>query len=239
MNVLLRRRVADECLALNNVNLAAMLAKSWPDDFTYLKKALPPWTLIVCLAGYQRRADERIIIMEKYLDEVCQSARVKPQTTLPGAEGKENDILQLSFRPLAGGNVLETITQRGLQRPFLFDYLSRVGELAEVMQKAAASHRFPPENIGAYLQPMVQGRGCHCEFDLFYSAADTSESETSANLFKEASEALIKKGAFFSRPYGEWANMVYHYYPEQVKALSKLKNIFDPNHILNPGKLCF
>ncbi len=95
MNELLRRRVADECLALNNVNLAAMLAKSWPDDFTYLKKALPPWTLIVCLAGYQRRADERITIMEKYLNEVCQSLKVKPQTTLPGAEGKENDILQL------------------------------------------------------------------------------------------------------------------------------------------------
>jgi len=239
MNELLRRRVADECLALNNVNLAAMLAKSWPDDFTSLKKALPPWTLIICLAGYQRRPDERIAIMEKYLNEVCQSARVKPQTTLPGGDGKENDILQLLSSPWPGETYWKLLPNGACRDIFFLTTLSRAGELAEVMQKAAGAHRFPPENIGAYVQPMVQGRGCHCEFDLFYSAADTSESETARKLFKDASEALLKSGAFFSRPYGEWANMVYHYYPEQVKALRKLKNIFDPQHILNPGKLCF
>jgi FAD/FMN-containing dehydrogenase len=49
----------------------------------------------------------------------------------------------------------------------------------------------------------------------------------------------MKNGAFFSRPYGSWAEMVYSRYTEGTAASRKLKNIFDPNNILNPGKLCF
>jgi FAD/FMN-containing dehydrogenase len=54
-----------------------------------------------------------------------------------------------------------------------------------------------------------------------------------------ASETLKKNGAFFSRPYGSWADMVYDEYTEGVKVLRKLKGVFDPNNILNPGKLCY
>jgi FAD/FMN-containing dehydrogenase len=55
----------------------------------------------------------------------------------------------------------------------------------------------------------------------------------------DASRTLMEKGAFFSRPYGPWADMAYARFTEGVAALRKLKNIFDPNNILNPGKLCF
>jgi FAD/FMN-containing dehydrogenase len=58
-------------------------------------------------------------------------------------------------------------------------------------------------------------------------------------LFMTASETLMANGAFFSRPYGPWADMVYRQDGEEVKALKRLKAIFDPNNILNPGKVCF
>jgi FAD/FMN-containing dehydrogenase len=60
-----------------------------------------------------------------------------------------------------------------------------------------------------------------------------------ARLSAEAPEALMNHGAFFSRPYGAWADLVYRDYAEGVAALRELKRIFDPNNILNPGKLCF
>ncbi len=65
MNQLLRRRVVDECLALNDVNLAAMLAESWPSEYYELKKNLPAWTLLVCISGYRLRPEERIAIQKK------------------------------------------------------------------------------------------------------------------------------------------------------------------------------
>jgi FAD/FMN-containing dehydrogenase len=58
-------------------------------------------------------------------------------------------------------------------------------------------------------------------------------------LFLDASRTLMDSGAYFSRPYGAWADMVYGRYDEGAAALKKLKSIFDPMNILNPGKLCF
>jgi hypothetical protein len=239
MNQLLRRRVVDECLALNNVNLAAMLAHNWPGDFKQLKKDLPPWTLILCLAGFKRRPEERIVIMEKYLNEICESSGVKPAKSLPGAAGKEKDILELLSGPYSGEPYWKLRYKGSCHDIFFLTMLSRAAELTDAMRKVAAKHHYPQEGIGAYLQPMVQGRGCHCEFNLFCDDSNPAELNEVKKLFADASETLLKNGAFFSRPYGPWADMVYSRYPEQVEALKKLKDIFDPLHILNPGKLCF
>jgi FAD/FMN-containing dehydrogenase len=107
------------------------------------------------------------------------------------------------------------------------------------MLSVAAKYGYPRDDIGAYLQPLVQGRGCHCEFNLFCDDSDPTERDIVRRLFIEASKTLMDRGAFFSRPYGLWADMVYADNAVEVAALKKLKAIFDPNDILNPGKLCF
>jgi FAD/FMN-containing dehydrogenase len=107
------------------------------------------------------------------------------------------------------------------------------------MKQVVFKYRYPVDDIGGYIQPMVQGRGCHCEFSLFCNERDVKETAEVQKLFMDASETLMKNGAFFSRPYGPWARRVYSRYTEDVPALRKLKGIFDPNNILNPGKLCF
>jgi hypothetical protein len=239
MNQLLRRRVVDECLALNDVNLAAILARNWLDDFKELKKDLPPWTLMLCLAGYQRRPEERITIMEKYLREVCESSGVKALTTLPGAAGKEETILELLSGPWTDEPYWKLRYKGACRDIFFLSTLSKAAELTSVMQEVAAKYSYPREDIGGYIQPMVQGRGCHCEYNLFCDETNPGELEEVKKLFIDASETLLKNGAFFSRPYGAWAPMVYGRYPDQVEALQKLKGIFDPHNILNPGKLCF
>jgi FAD/FMN-containing dehydrogenase len=58
-------------------------------------------------------------------------------------------------------------------------------------------------------------------------------------LFSQASNALLNQGAFYSRPYGPWANMVYNRDAQTTTVLKKVKDIFDPNYVMNPGKLCF
>ena len=58
-------------------------------------------------------------------------------------------------------------------------------------------------------------------------------------MWLEASERLINDGAFFDRPYGQWADMVYCRAGTYTQKLKQLKKEFDPNNILNPGHLCF
>jgi FAD/FMN-containing dehydrogenase len=54
-----------------------------------------------------------------------------------------------------------------------------------------------------------------------------------------ATRDLMARGAFFSRPYGENAKMIMNNDAATSAALAKVKAIFDPNNIMNPGKLCF
>jgi FAD/FMN-containing dehydrogenase len=239
MNHLLRRRVVDECLALNNVNLATILAENWPADYEELKANLPSYTIITCVAGYRLRPEERISIMEKYLYEICTDLRLKPENKLRGAEGKEGEVLKL----ISGAWDKEPywkLRHKGSSRDIFFlTTLDKVPELIGLTKNVVSRYRYPGDDIGYYVQPLVQGRSCHCEFNLPCDNANARELDEVQKIFRDASDTLMKNGAFFSRPYGYWADMVYSRYTEGAIVSRKLKNIFDPNNILNPGKLCF
>lgn len=239
MNQLLRKRVGDECLVLSNVALAARLAERWPDDFAELRASLPPWTALVVLSGYRRRPEERVAIQEKYLMAECESLGLSPNTTLRGAAGREETILDLLGQPDYREPYWKLRPRGSVREIFYLSPFSKVSDLATTMEQARAKFGFPAESLGAYIQPCVQGRGCHSEFDLFLDETDSRQVELVHEMFLEVSRDLMTGGAFFSRPYGLWAPMVYQQYGEGVTALRKLKEIFDPKCILNPGKLCF
>ena len=93
--------------------------------------------------------------------------------------------------------------------------------------------------MGVYLQPIVQGTNCHCEFNLFYDPENPRDSERVRELSAHAIRNLMAKGAFFSRPYGDSTGIIMNRDAATVAALHKAKSILDPDKIMNPGKLCF
>ena len=107
------------------------------------------------------------------------------------------------------------------------------------MQTLTRSRRFSSEDLGVYIQPMVQGTSCHCEFNLFYDPADRAGMDRVKAMETDGALTLANRGAFFSRPYGAWARIAYGRAPETMILQRKIKKIFDPNNILNPGRLCF
>ncbi len=239
MNLLLRRRVVDECLAVNNVIMAAILAKEWPLDFNRLKKSLPPWTIITCISGYQRRPEERIALQEKHLFECCKEAGLKPQKKLIEGDCFEDDVLALLTSCPGEIPYWKYRQKNNCSDIFFLTTLSKVAGFISTMEKTVSRHGYQKDNLGGIVQPMVQGRGCHCGFNFFYNRRDPDESADIETLFLNASKTLFDHGAFFSRPYGPWAKMVYERYPEGVDILKKIKSIFDPNGILNPNRLCY
>jgi FAD/FMN-containing dehydrogenase len=236
---LLSRRVVDECLALNRWNLATMLAENWPEDFRELSARLPFWMVIVCISGYKRRPEERMDIQERYLKDICEKLGLSPQATLRGAEGREGMLLELLSGPWEKEPYWKLRHKGSCRDIFFLTTLSKVARFIELMKEVAVRHHYPAQDIGCYVQPMVQGRGCHCEFNLPCDETNPEELARVEKLFVDASETLLENGAFFSRPYGPWADMAYGRCAEGVTALRKLKGVFDPDNILNPGKLCF
>ena len=72
-----------------------------------------------------------------------------------------------------------------------------------------------------------------------YDPGLPEEVEQVRTLLDSAARKCMDKGGFFSRPYGSLADRVYEKCPDTVSALKKVKDILDPQGILNPGKLCF
>ena len=50
-------------------------------------------------------------------------------------------------------------------------------------------------------------------------------------------DALLDAGAYFSRPYRNWAKEQIGRDEITKDLIFKIKDIFDPAHIMNPGKL--
>ena len=98
---------------------------------------------------------------------------------------------------------------------------------------------YAASDMGVYIQPVVQGTGCHCEFNLFYDPENPGELNRVKELSASATKNLMAQGAFFSRPYGENAGMIINRDAATVAVFHKFKKIFDPNNVMNPGKVCF
>jgi hypothetical protein len=100
-----------------------------------------------------------------------------------------------------------------------------------------ASRGYPLSDLGVYIQPVCQGHGYHCELSLSYDPGSPADSATVKDLYVTASEALMRKGAFFSRPYDLLTPRVLNGDAATRDALKTLKAIHDPHNIMNPGRL--
>ena len=232
---LLWLKLGDECLVLNKSNLAAITSKE-PKEYNSLRNTLPKWLLFFCLAGYEYFPEERVKYQEKEMLEAAQQFGVEPVSAI--SEISAYELLRVLAKP--SQEPYWKLRHKGAcQDIFFLTTLDRVPSFVAVMYDLAEQRGYPSSDMGIYIQPMVQGTSCHCEFNLFYDPNYMREVARVRELHTQAGEVLLNAGAFFSRPYGALADMAYRRDGETTAALKKVKSIFDPNNIMNPGKLCF
>ena len=233
---LIRLRVVNECFILNNTNMAAIFAKKWPEDYQKLKADLPPWTLFYVLAGYEFWPEERISSNIKTISEINQRIGVEPVKSAGGISADE--VLKAVQKPCS--EPYWKLRYKGASEDIFFLTLNnKVEGLIGTMNKLADKSGYPVNDLGVYIQPIVQGTGIHCEFNLFYDPVQQYEITQVRDLSNDATKALMDNGAFFSRPYGENSRMIMNRDSASVLLLNKMKKIFDHNNIMNPGKICW
>lgn len=239
---ILPRRIGQECLLLNNVDLAAIVAEKWPADFETLRTTLPAWTLILIVSGLLRRPEEKIAYEENFLNHVIKNEfrKMELQDNLPGIPGIGRKLLSMLRKPWpADKTYWKNIWKWGFQSLFFIARPSSSALYVDTVKEKAAQHGYPMSDIGIYIQPIEHNRACHMEFTFFYDPTDLGEKARIATLYRDAALALVNKGAFFTRPYGELASMVYGRASSYSMVLKRLKKVFDPKNIMNPGNLCF
>ena len=231
----LRFRYGDEVFIVNNLTLASMLGTE-PDEIKALKDELPPWAVIIGIGGRALLQEEKVAYMEKDIGEIAQGFALELLPAVPGAKG-------LDLRDAIYGEPKEhywKLGYKGAYRDIFFmTTVDKTPGFLKVMQQTAEDNNYPATDIGVYIQPVHQGASCHCEFILPFNEANPKEAARMKELFNQASEAMLNAGAFYSRPYGIWAGLAYNRDAQTTTVLRKLKGVFDPNNVMNPGKLCF
>jgi len=233
---LIRLRLANECFILNRTDMASIMADKWPADYHRYQNQLPPWVLFFDIAAYEYLPEMRIKGQVEDMIGLTEKVGLEAVKEISGITA--GDILKKVQSPSAGA--YWKMKNKGSYQDVMFLAMNEnLSSLTEVMQKVVEEAGYPQSELGIYIQPLVQGSNWHCEFTLFFDPSNKSEASRIKELCARAIPALMDKGAFFSRPYGENVALIMNRDAATVAALHKVKSILDPDKILNPGKLCF
>ncbi|MHA1784670.1 MAG: FAD-binding oxidoreductase [Candidatus Helarchaeota archaeon] len=232
---ILKYRLGDEIFIVNGLNLATLLEND-QGSIKKLRDGLPNWIGVISLTGIGELARDRIEWQEGDISEHADKFGVDIKSSLPGVSADKITIILEEASPTPW----RLKYKGGCNDIFFISTLDKTPKYKKIMWDVSTKEKFNISDIGVYIQPTVQGCNVHCEFDLYFDPDNEDDRKVTVNTFKKASQTLIDNGAFFNRPYGVWADMIYpKMQPLIVESMKKVKNIFDPKNVLNTGKLCF
>ena len=201
---LVRIRFSGNIFIVNGLNLASLMRRS-PAEIKGLCNQLPPWNMFVSCEGYGPLAEDKVSYLAADLDDLAKECGLALNSSLAGLEAEELSQLLTGPSPepywklrLKGGSH-DTLFLTTLGKTPEF-----AAAVSDLMHKTGR-----PLDYGVYLQPIVQGTSCHCEFNWYYDVQSPDETAAAHQLCEEAAVRLAEMGAFFSRPYGEMAGPAY------------------------------
>ncbi len=213
----------------NHAYLAGMLAEN-ADQYEDIKSKLPPFTAVMVLRGepgetaYQKAdLQDLSTAMGFTISESLEADKEAGDKIL-----KELDFPEgyTRFEKLKGAyNVI----------PFICT-ATQIPMFSGVLAQMCAAFSYDLNNIGQMLLPAEVGR-YHFQFSFYSDPGNPAEHGLTKTFFDTLSKQLIPMGAFFSRPYGEWASDVYGLCSAYKKIVKEFKAVVDPDNIMNPGKL--
>ena len=228
-----RLRFSDELMIVNGAYLAALLGESVA-QIQELQQELPQWVALVGIAGRELLPEQRVAAQEGDITEIAQQFGLKMLPAITGVTGEK--VLQKITEP--SGEKYWKETSKGAFQDILFlTNLDKTPKFIAAMNRIAEEMGYPTRDIGVYIQPMHAGTSYHCEFHLPYNPENIKEVDRMKKLFTKASEEISQLGGYFSRPYGIWSKLQLNKDAQSTITIKKIKDIFDPNHIMNPGKI--
>jgi FAD/FMN-containing dehydrogenase len=257
-----RKELGYECFALNRFDLAVMLtdedaadgkalkagtyvgvngAKPWSTAmrkrFETVYAALPPWTLVMSIPAWARRPEEKVAWQETDYRDLAAEGGWDVFNTVGSIPNLDKLLMEEMTSPW---RLQKKFGFKGTSQQLMFHALGeKIEGIENTIKELAVKHGYAADHIGGYIQPIERARSFYCIFDLPCDPTNADEVVRGKSLFNEASAAIVDKGAFYDRPYGIWAELMYHRNAVYTDYLKKLKREFDPNLIMNPGKLCF
>jgi FAD/FMN-containing dehydrogenase len=228
----MRPKLGDEWMILNSYALATIIAEE-PERIDFLAERQAPYTVVYGISGYEYLPEQRMAYQRHDIGVHAQAAGVVPTQEVPGCSARRME--EIISRP-SPDPYYKTRPRGAFLDIFFLTTLDKTPGFISIMEAQAEKFGYPVSRVGTYIQPILQGRNAHMEFTIYYDPADAKQAR---DLFASASSALSEAGAYFSRPYGPWADLAYAKATKTAEMLKTVKKMLDPDGILNRGKLCF
>jgi FAD/FMN-containing dehydrogenase len=228
-----RLRFSDELMVMNSSYLACLLGET-TDEIKQLKAELPEWVALVGILGRQLLPEERVESQQLDIADIAQQFGLKMTASLPGINAEK--VLNKLIKP-SGEKYWKETAKGAFQDIFFLTTLDKTNMFIHTAGMMAEKAGYSASDIGVYIQPKHRGSSYHLEFNLPYNPDCVKSTAKVKELFSKASEGFSAMGAYFSRPYGIWSRLQLNKDAQSAMILKDLKGIFDPNNIMNPGKL--
>jgi glycolate oxidase len=222
-----RRRLGGQLFIVNSVQLAMMLVED-RTAFTRLAGDLPNWILFFNHAVIGYFPEERLAYERADFDHDAASVGLTPSAALPGYEA--DTVGMLLNTPLPGDYKSRAL---GAYKDYFF--LSQLDRTTRFVSIDEPAHW---KSVGIYVQPLTQGVNCHVEFTLPHDRSEAASSRAS-RWRDQAVARCVEQGAFLSRPHAPWGEAAFHADPGIRPYLAEVKQLFDPNGIMGPGRAFF
>jgi len=225
-----RGLLGEQSFILNKTAVALLMANSDTQTFYEIWNSLPEFICLQNIAGFERLPKERLAYHKQDIERIVQQNKLKLEPSIGKVSAA--DLLDRATHPYSGTDWRDTL-RGGCFSIFFQSTLDCMPAFLKVFSEIAAKFGIAVPEIGIYIQPMVQNHACHMELLI---PCKLEQLERLRQLEKQATIRLMESGAFFSRPYGSAAELVWAQNLNNTRLVRIIKGIFDPNQVLQHGK---
>ena len=231
---ILWRRTGGQLFIVNNTQLA-MIGGRHAEGCSVLSTRLPKWILYVNLTCPDYFPEERLSFLVADLQADAAAVGLSITDQIGGYAANDIGVQQAELPQVHYKDRL-----RGAHRDvFFLTQLDQAPKFIAELNSLLEEHQATASSVGVYLQPRIQGVSAHFEVVFPFDPKEAAVAQRVSALADLSARRFAEAGAFFSRPYGTWADIAFEKDKAIKPYLAAVKEMLDPNGILSPGRLCF